>query len=355
MDYTITSQFHDKKGCFIYVVRLSDRVDRESFSLLSDLARSHKGYYSSFKGVNGFVFKTEEQAEDFCKDTMTVLDKLKEPSVSPSSNAPSKKESSIQLNPTSAGMELHKALRAIIQTEGDAIITELRIVNILDDFKAYSDMPTAKYILRALISDGYAQKLLQIGKWDNDAINLASRFAATTGFMPDVVNVLFKSFAYGLRWIEKWELSSETPTPSLNPQSPPKLKPVGPRSNGWTKKMDEDETEEFLHSIVDYDEEGANKYKVSIENLHFIVDDEEDIFISCEIRKKYRKEYIVNLMFALYDSKGRLRYASDSNDKCIGYIDSSDRGLKPATCYFTEVKASEIGKIKLYWQSPDFY
>lgn len=33
-------------------------------------------------------------------------------------------------------MELHKALRHIIQTEGQDILKEIRLVNILDDFKA---------------------------------------------------------------------------------------------------------------------------------------------------------------------------------------------------------------------------
>lgn len=343
MDYTITPQYHDKKGCYIYVVRLSERVDREDFSTLSDLAKSHKGYYSSFRGVNGFVFKTEEQAEDFCKDAMVVLDKFKEPSLSPSSNAPSKMEFPIQLNPTSTGMELHKALHAIIQTEGDAIITELRLVNILDDLKAYSDMPTAKYILRALISDGYAQKLLQIGKWDNDAINLASRFAATTGFMPDVVNVLFKSFAYGLGWIDKWELPSESSIPIPSPQSQPKPKPVGPRSNGWTKKMDEDETDDFFQNLTEYDKSSEKKFKVKLENLYYTVEDS-NLSFSLEISHSIRDDRYITLNYAIYNLKGKIIKT--------GYISSAHKEtVNPNPCSEdTYKKASNIGKIRFYWQ-----
>ena len=77
-------------------------------------------------------------------------------------------------------MELHKALRHIIETEGQDIIKEIRLVNILDDFNAYQDIPASKYILRAIIADGYSSKLLQIGKWDNFAKALSTKFHSLT-------------------------------------------------------------------------------------------------------------------------------------------------------------------------------
>ncbi|MBD5208515.1 MAG: hypothetical protein HDS80_01030 [Bacteroidales bacterium] len=348
MDYTITLQYHDKKRCYIYVVRLADRVDKEDFESLSDLAKKHKGYYSSFRGVNGFVFKTEEKAEEFAQDMMAVMDVLQESSAPKAPSKPTEVEEEAPLNQPVSGMELHKALRTVIQTEGDTIITQPRLINILDDFKAYAEMPSAKYILRAIIADGFAHKLLVIGTWNNEAVNLASRFIATTGFMPDAVETIFKSLSYGLGWQKKWENSTVTTT-----QPTPQSKPLV--SSGWTKNMSEEEMDVYILSLVDYDEEGAQKYKVSVENLHFIVDEDEDIFCSCELRKKYRKEYAVNLFFALYDNKGRLRYSSEQQERCVGYIEANDRGSKPVTCYFMEVKASCLGKIKLYWKSPDFY
>lgn len=202
MDYTITPKYHEKKDCYIYVVRLTDRVEKEIFTSLSNLAKSHNGYYSAFRGVNGFVFKSEEHAELFCEDMVSLLDSLQVSSISTLPNISSSEESSAPLIPPTSGMELHNALRAVIQSEGDAIITDIRLVNILDDFKAYSEMPAAKYILRAIIADGVAQKLLHIGNWNNDAINLASSFASITGFIPEMVETLFKSLAFGLSWID---------------------------------------------------------------------------------------------------------------------------------------------------------
>lgn len=118
------------------------------------------------------------------------------------------------------------------------------------------------------------------------------------------------------------------------------------------KKMDEEETEQFFLSIVEYDKSEESKYKVTMENLQFFVDEDEDLHISCEIRRRYRKEYSVNLLYALYDLKGRLRYAP--TDVCVGFTSPSDSSLKPISVYFSEMKAGEIGKIRLYWQSPDF-
>lgn len=98
-------------------------------------------------------------------------------------------------------MELHKALRNIIQTDGPEILKEVRLVNILDDFNAYQDIPASKYILRSIIAEGYTSKLLALGKWDNNAVMLSQKFSSMTGFIPESVFVIFQSIAYGLGWI----------------------------------------------------------------------------------------------------------------------------------------------------------
>lgn len=345
MDYTITPQYHEKKDCYIYVVRLTDRVDKDVFSSLSDLAKSHKGYYSSFRGVNGFVFKTKEQAEQFCEDMTAILDALEEYPPSSASSALIATEPATPLAPPRPGMELHKALRAVIQTEGETIITEARLVNILDDFKAYTEMPTAKYILRAIIADGFAQKFLLIGKWNNDAINLATRFAATTGFMPDAVDILFKSIAFGLGWIKKCETSTAPSIPSPVPQPLPNPIPTSPRSNGWTKLMDEDETDSFFKSITEYDHTNELKYNVNSSNPGFFIDIYNRLNLSCEIIKTKRiKDHYPSLHLIAYDLKGRIR-----EDRQVGYFKDDEVGSKDEISALCDIKPQKIGKLKLKW------
>lgn len=342
MDYTITPQYHEKKDCYIYVVRLTDRVGKDDFTSLSELAKSHKGYYSSFRGVNGFVFKTEEQAEQFCEDMMRVFDTNHIPPIT--SSAPSSDESYAPSISPSSGMELHKALRAVIQTEGEAIITEVRLVNILDDFKAYSEMPTAKYILRAIIADGFAQKLLHIGNWNNDAINLASRFASNTGFMPNSVEILFMSLAYGLNWIN--QLPKVAPANAVSEIQPKTSAPPVKRRKSWSK-LNVEEREEWLNSLIEIKQSTCGLTYDSIYIADSSYDNDIAFYINYEVSGKLPKDTWVNLAYAIYDTSNRLRKKSiltstlgDSKGKTYNIVDSDYVSLN--------FKYYDIGKILIF-------
>ncbi len=59
---------HTKKGHDIWTVRLSDRVDKETFRDLKSKAKQLGGYYSMYRGngaIPGFVFTEEGSANDF--------------------------------------------------------------------------------------------------------------------------------------------------------------------------------------------------------------------------------------------------------------------------------------------------
>ena len=69
--YSITKQFHESKGIYIYVVKLKDRFDEETFAELRESARQYgKGYYSTFRGVNGFVFYSIDDAKLFADENI---------------------------------------------------------------------------------------------------------------------------------------------------------------------------------------------------------------------------------------------------------------------------------------------
>ena len=63
--YSITKQHNNKKDADIWVVRGKERVDRDVFLQQKQTAKQTNGYYSSFRGVNGFVFNTPEEAQLF--------------------------------------------------------------------------------------------------------------------------------------------------------------------------------------------------------------------------------------------------------------------------------------------------
>jgi hypothetical protein len=68
--YSITKQHNNKKDIDIWVVRSKgERTDKDTFKEWKQKAKNHgSGYYSSFRGVNGFVFNTPEDARAFADE-----------------------------------------------------------------------------------------------------------------------------------------------------------------------------------------------------------------------------------------------------------------------------------------------
>lgn len=97
-------------------------------------------------------------------------------------------------------MELHLALKNIVNLSGTSILKEQRLVNILADFNAYDDIPSAKFIIKTIIDEGYMEKLLANGKWDLNCDKLIDQFAAMTGIVKDNVSYVFESLGFSLGW-----------------------------------------------------------------------------------------------------------------------------------------------------------
>lgn len=63
--YSITKQHNNKKDIDIWVVRGKERTDKDVYMQRKQIAKEYNGYYSSFRGVNGFVFNSPEDAQAF--------------------------------------------------------------------------------------------------------------------------------------------------------------------------------------------------------------------------------------------------------------------------------------------------
>ncbi len=63
LELTITKSYHSKKGCDIWVVEMSERVERFIYDDLKSRAKSLGGYYSKYS--KGFVFESENDANQF--------------------------------------------------------------------------------------------------------------------------------------------------------------------------------------------------------------------------------------------------------------------------------------------------
>lgn len=168
-------------------------------------------------------------------------------------------------------MELHLALRNIVKTDGPSIITEGRLVNILCDFQAFDAIPASKYVMRAIIDDGYSKKLLQCAKWDMAAQQLSGQFANSTGFQPDIVWTIFQSLAYGLGWVNSLEYSRKQ-----SPAYPDANIPVHQKAPvvHITEKSNPRDKSLYLNSIVEKKENLETAIGISINNVSFNVSDD---------------------------------------------------------------------------------
>ena len=69
-DGEIVETVHSQKGIPLFVVKASERVDKDTYSKWNETAKRMGGYYSAYKlkgAVPGFQFKTKESAEAFLK------------------------------------------------------------------------------------------------------------------------------------------------------------------------------------------------------------------------------------------------------------------------------------------------
>lgn len=194
-------------------------------------------------------------------------------------------------------MELHQALKQIINTDGQEILTQPRIVNILSDLQAYQSMPAAKYIISSMINDGFMQKLLNIGMWNPKCEQLANQFVQTTGFQEDMVSVIFQSIAYGVGWKNQVEIPSK---PRTKAQPKPKRRP---------------KTADDLVDLIEINPNVQSLLGVALSgfSIDCTIGSVAYNVVNCELTKtgKTKKSSWNEIVMAFYDDSGRIRISEN--------------------------------------------
>ena len=101
-------------------------------------------------------------------------------------------------------MELYNALKKVVELQTQDILKDVKLINILSDFRAYDDMPSSKYLLKYLINEGLMANLLFEYQPQKDVdlllsthINLISDIY---GYKENLSDYVIKSIAYALGW-----------------------------------------------------------------------------------------------------------------------------------------------------------
>lgn len=258
-------------------------------------------------------------------------------------------------------MELHQALKQVIRCEGQSIITDLRLINILNDLNAYQYIQGSKYILRAIIDDGFASRFYQIGSLNKQANDLIRRFTTTTGFNEESVLKIFHSLAFGLGWINQMPLTpapSPLPTPKPNPRPQPSsashlnltFSQLDTKPDSFKHKYTRD-AENYLDSIImilgnPQQELGA---KLSA-NVSFSGDyNNFDINLEVEGGIKCKFQYNFVFVIVLKSTKGKIISKEEI------YIDKNEAKqfyfVKDVQMVEDEFhRVCDIAEIKIYWR-----
>ena len=109
-------------------------------------------------------------------------------------------------------MELYYALKKVVELQSEDILKDVKLINILGDFKAYDDIPSSKYILKYMVSEGLMANLLYEYQSQNDVNTLLDShktlLSDTYGYKESLADYVMRSIAYALGWIS--EIPSES-------------------------------------------------------------------------------------------------------------------------------------------------
>ena len=254
-------------------------------------------------------------------------------------------------------MKLQDAIKRVIECDGKEVITDLRIINVLSDFQAYVDCPSAKYVLRAIIADGYSKRLLALGSWNSAAQQLLNKFVGETGFQAPVANMVFQSIAYALGWKSSVELASN-PSPATAPQPSNPNNIDGSQLNKTANQIDnlseesfhdyKEAAEQYLESIIEFKTDFKKELGVDVA-AYVEFDRSSWIHIRLEVNGKIKLKYDYSIEFniLLYNGQNKIMYKDYS---CIGSNHSSFEVCEIFIDIDKYRRVCDIKRIVVYWQ-----
>lgn len=99
-------------------------------------------------------------------------------------------------------MELYTALHQVIKLNGESILDDGRLINMLTDYKAFEHYPATKNIMREVIDCKYLHQLINCKLWNMQAEKIVYEFVTKTGFQKELSYYVFQSIAFALGWVK---------------------------------------------------------------------------------------------------------------------------------------------------------
>ena len=155
---------------------------------------------------------------------------------------------------------LHVALHKAVEQFGIDVLTEGRVINILLDYDAFSDVPASKTILREIVMEGYGQKIIDLGKqkrpffasllnsgdgtirkpegeeWKNKLKSYSETLTKRNGFQQPLVEYVIDCVVFALDWVELEPSIASFRGASSQPYSGPMPKQPSSSTTSGTNK-----------------------------------------------------------------------------------------------------------------------
>lgn len=193
-------------------------------------------------------------------------------------------------------MELYTVLRNIIDVDGQDILSNIKLINVLNDFNAFNSHPATKYVLKAFIENNFIRQMLDIGNSDANISMLSLKVTNTTGFMPEVVGYVIQSLKYGLRW------SDDIPVIYNGQQQP--LFPSQYSASTHFKNLSKNEQEKFLSKLIHIEPYIEAKYNMKVKANASI--SYSTLYVNIEVSGKLEQNDL-SLFIAIYNKQGEFK------------------------------------------------
>ena len=114
-------------------------------------------------------------------------------------------------------MNIHLKIKECVNKRGAEIIVTNTLISILDDEQVFDEVETLPYkkILRNIIKEGYAQRLLDLGGYSPEVNFLASQYAQENLMQEAPIQYVLDCLAYGLGWTSN-EPTLQTPSSKID-------------------------------------------------------------------------------------------------------------------------------------------
>lgn len=351
----------DEEDCSIYFITTEGDIEEQlrKHRGLSTFLLQHNLYWKQFllMDITEKIYVTSlhfdlidllglDVDETFVRSEIELEDNEKDnDDIVIEDNKPSKREendvnSSLFHIEDLSNLDLHEALRNIIDIEGCEIIQEVRLVNILSDYKFFETNPASKFIFKSIITEGYSKRLYSIGEWNSKCAALASHFSLITGFQSDYVKQIFISLAYGLGWISNMPSNDN----SFCNQNTSQIQPL----NTTIKLTTKEQKELFLYNKIRFLNDIKQETGLEVSNISFEIENSKCFKINCEIRGKVKDSCAgFYIKIVIYDEKNKIRYNDDLGFYCRN--DSYFRGFNVITKKIVfPVSYLKISKIAIF-------